>query len=248
LCASTIETTRILLNSASPKHPHGLANGSGALGRYLMDHPSIGVSGPLPLPAPAHPEPLGGAHGVCLPRFRNLDGERARFLRGYMIAGGAQRRHPAIPDLPTRFVFHASCEMLPRAENRVTLDPERRDAWGVPLARIECAYSANEAAALADARVSLHEMLESAGLRVEREDPVSTPGGWAHELGTARMGRSPATSVLNSFNQCWEVPNLFVTDGAAFTTSGCQNPTLTMQALTVRACTFAIRALRAGEL
>jgi choline dehydrogenase-like flavoprotein len=243
LCASTIESTRILLNSASARHPNGLGNSSGTLGHYLMDHPSIGVSGRLPS-ADAAIEPFGGAHSVCLPRFENLEHPRSEFIRGYSIWGGAQRRHPARPDSGARFLFHASCEMLPNHENRVTLDPDRKDAWGIPTVHIDCRYSENERAMLDHARNALHEMLEAADFQVERDDPVSTPGGWVHELGTARMGHDPRSSVLNGFNQAWDVPNLFVTDGASFPTSGSQNPTLTIAALTVRACAYAVESFR----
>lgn len=226
LCASTIESTRILLAS-------GLR--SPALGAFLMDHPSIGIVGRLP-PISGEPQPFGGPHSICVPRFRNLDGGP-----GYMIFGGAQRLHPALAEAPSRFILHASAEMPPRAANRITLD-ERCDAFGVPIARIDCAIGGEERALLADARVALRELAECAGFTVELESDVSTPGGWVHEVGSARMGRDPETSVLDPHCRAWEVPNLYVTDGAAFPTSGVQNPTLTMMALTVRACAHALMA------
>ncbi len=246
VCASTIESTRILLSSKGRLHPEGLANSSGALGHYLMDHPSIGVFGRLPAPAREH-EPLGGAHGICIPRFQNVGDERAAFARGYSIWGGAARVHPAIP-FADCFVLHASAEMLPRYECSVSLDPERVDAWGIPVPHIRCDYADNEHALLEDARERLLEMAGEVGWSVQHVDDPSTPGGWVHELGTARMGDDPRTSVLDPFNCAWDVRNLYVTDGAAFPASGCQNPTLTIAALSLRAAAHAAARLGRGEL
>jgi choline dehydrogenase-like flavoprotein len=231
LCASTIESTRILLCSE-------LGAASPALGHYLMDHPSLSVLGNVP-DADATNEPLGGPFGVYMPRFRNEG--------GYMIWGGIGRRHPAL-DRPACFVFHASGEMLSRYENGVTLDPDTRDAWGTPVARISCAFGEDERRLMTDARQALHELVSEAGLEVDSEDPVQTPGGWVHEVGSARMGNDPASSVLDAFNRVWQLPNVYVTDGASFPTSGCENPTLTMMALSLRAARDAVSRLGRGEL
>jgi choline dehydrogenase-like flavoprotein len=249
LCASTIESARILLLSASPRHPAGLANASGLVGCHLMDHPSLGFAGRVPaLDGEEVREPFGGPHGISIPCLPNDGARGGRFLRGWGAYGGAQRRHPAFPDERARFLLHASGEMLPRRENRVTLDAARTDGYGLPVAHIDCGYSDNERALLANAREMLREMLVAAGWEIEAEDAISTPGEWVHEVGTARMGRDPRSSVLNPFNQAWDVPNLFVTDGAAFVTSGWQNPGLTIMALTARACAHALGELKAGRL
>jgi len=140
--------------------------------------------------------------------------------------------------------------MLPREENRATLNPTLVDAWGIPSLHIECRWSDNELAIHRDMNVTAAELLDAA--RAKHIEPStsgpSTPGGTNHEMGTARMGRDPKTSVLNGWNQSWDVPNLFVTDGAAMTSSGCQNPSLTYMALTARACHYAVEQLKRREL
>jgi choline dehydrogenase-like flavoprotein len=140
-------------------------------------------------------------------------------------------------------------ECLPRHENYVELDPELEDAWGIPVLRINCGWSDNERAMMRDAAERAAEMLEVAGgIEVEMSSEITAPGLTIHEMGTARMGRDPDTSVLNGFNQAWDVRNLFVVDGAAMTSSACQNPSLTYMALTARACDYAVRATKNGEL
>ncbi len=241
LCASTIESTRLLLNSATHHHPSGLANSSGVLGRYLADHTfGVGIDGRVPLPAGGN----GGtpaAHGAAIPAFRNVTEHDVDFLRGYGVR--------LLVDTSGRFWMRAFGEVLPRFESRVELEPDRPDRWGVPTVRIDCAYGDNEQLMAADQVACLSEMAEAAGFEVEavHPDPAS-PGSSAHELGTARMGRDSRNSVLNSFNQAWDVENLFVTDGASFTSAGHQNPTLTMMALTSRACDYAVARLRRREL
>jgi choline dehydrogenase-like flavoprotein len=141
-------------------------------------------------------------------------------------------------------------EMLPREENRVTLHPTLVDAWGIPTLHSACRWSANEMAIHRDMGVAAAEMLEAAGatnIRLDARGP-STPGNANHEMGTARMGRDPETSVLNGWNQAWDVPNLFITDAACTTSSGNQNPSLTYTALTARACHHAVEELRRGAL
>jgi choline dehydrogenase-like flavoprotein len=129
--------------------------------------------------------------------------------------------------------------MLPRKENRVTIDPNKVDAWGIPVLRVECTHGDNERAMAKDALETIHEMVAAAGFRTLYASSTPAPPGFCiHEVGTARMGSDPKTSVLNKWNQSWEVKNVFVTDGACFVSQGCQNPTLTMMAITARACDY----------
>ena len=259
LCASALESARILLNS-------GLANSSDQLGRNIMDHIKWGgargefdgwtdrkVIGNRP-------------NGIYVPRFRNVTARHPDFIRGYGFQGEAGRagwegalRTPGIgPGFKARLSqrgpwtmsFGGFGEMLPREENRAILHPTLVDAWGIPTLHIECRWSDNELAIHRDMTVAAAELLEAAGARniqPSRSGP-STPGGTNHEMGTARMGRDPRTSVLNAWNQTWDVPNVFVTDGAAMTSSACQNPSLTYMALTARACHYAVEQLRRGAL
>ena len=240
LCASTIESTRLLLNSATPDHPDGLANSSGVLGRYLTDHTfGVGIDGVAPL---RDRSPGGTSHGAAIPAFRNVTENDVDFLRSY----GA--RLLVSPDTG-RFWMRAFGEVLPCFENRITLDHSKSDRWGVPTVHIDCAYGENERLMAADQIACLREMAEAAGFEIDGVHPTpAPPGSSSHELGTARMGRDPASSVLNPYNQAWDVENLFVTDGASFTSAGHQNPTLTMMALTARACDYAVARLRRGEL
>ena len=269
LCASTIESTRLLLNSATRQHPAGLGNSSGVLGHYLMDHfYQIFVSGYAPQTAGyAYNYDDGRANGIYIPRFRNLKDKQAGFVRGYGIQGTAARGMlPATirtltgfgPEFkqqvregraPAPFRLSAFGEMLARKENRVTINKDVKDAWGIPAAHIECAHSDNEHAMAKDAIEQLEEMAHEAGFEVVAKNArLANPGLCIHELGTARMGQDPKTSVLNRFNQSWEVKNLFVTDGACFVSTGCQNPTLTMMAITARACDYIVDQYKKGNL
>lgn len=269
LCASTIESTRLLLNSATRQHPAGLGNSSGVLGQYLMDH-AFGVSVGGLIPAVAnYPYNYddGRANGIYIPKFRNVNERHPKFIRGYGIQGGAQRgmlptNVRSLPGFgaefkkmvretkdPAPFGMGAWGEMLPRKENRVTIDKDVKDAWGIPAVHIECAHSDNEKAMMADALESLKEMAHVAGFETTYANPFpAVPGLCIHETGTARMGDDPKTSVLNEFNQSWDVKNVFVTDGACFVSQGCQNPTLTMMALTARACDYIVDQHRKGNL
>lgn len=241
LCASTIESTRLLLNSATRHHPRGLANSSGVVGRYLADHTfGVGIDGRAPLPVGSDTG-AAATHGAAIPAFRNVTEHDVDFLRGYGVR--------VLVDGSGRFWMRAFGEVLSRFDNRIELDASRPDRWGVPTVRIDCAYGENERLMAADQVACLSEMAEAAGFEIETVHPdAAPPGSSAHELGTARMGRDPRSSVLNSFNQAWDVENLFVTDGASFTSAGHQNPTLTMMALTSRACDYAIARLRRREL
>ena len=240
VCASTLETTRILLNSASPQHPDGLGNSSGSLGCNLMDHCAVFVTGSAPGDgAKAWNDGSGGPKNIMVPRFHNLENKASGpFLRGYGIFGGIGR-DPS----PTRkggggkevaLGLVAYGEMLPRPENRAVLDRECMDAWRIPTLSIDCAYSSNEHAMIDHMLASLQEMVAAIGGRIEGQHRFA-PGGFVHETGTARMGSNPRTSVLNSFGQCWDADNVYVMDGAAWPSGAWQNPTFTMMALAGRA-------------
>jgi len=266
LCASTLATAQILLNSTSPRFPTGLANSSGELGHNLMDHISkAGARGIVP---GLEDKYVYGRRptGTYIPRFRNLGGKgTVGFVRGYGIQAGAGRqgwsRGADMPGLgvalkqllrepgPWVMTMQGYGECLPRHENYVDLDPARTDQWGIPLLRVHCSWSENERAIREDVKTQSAEMLEAAGCtNVETYDDDGPPGFSVHEMGTARMGRDPKTSVLNGHNQAHDVPNLFVTDGACMASSSCVNPSLTYMALTARAADYAVGELKRHNL
>jgi choline dehydrogenase-like flavoprotein len=238
LCASALESTRILLLSRSAQNPEGLGAASGALGRFLMDHVLLSAEGVGPrLPAGPMPE-----EGQCiyLSRFDVRESSTICAGRGF---GVQLYRSPGIANT-SHFIAVSQGEMLPRSENRVTLDATRRDAWGIPILRIECSRSGAELARAADQNRALRELAEVASVKLLRIDEAPAPPGSAvHECGTARMGGDPATSVLDPDNQCWDARGLYVTDAASFPSQGTQNPTLTILALTARACSHATNML-----
>ena len=236
LCASTIESARILLNSHSAAHPGGVGSSSGALGRYLMDHPAVTLLGTVPAHATHRDaERAGGPHGFYVPRFRNTPGGSASgFLRGYQMWGHAGRNSDTDE---ARFMLAVCGEMLPDPDNRVTLHSTAVDHWGIPIPVIRFAHGDNEIAMMRDAVEQAEAMCRAAGFEVETIDEhYRSIGTYAHEVGTARMGTNPADSVLDPWNRVWDAPNVLVTDGACWPTSAHQNPTLTMMALTHRAC------------
>lgn len=266
VCASTIETLRILLHSTSSRHPRGIGNSSGRLGHYLTDHLMVFEAGPLaPLETMTANDPydFGSQSGIYVPSFRNAGALREKdFIRGYALLGSVGRIEPG-------WFFMAIGEMLPRYENFVELHPSRRDAWGIPVARISCAHSDNDKAMIRDMHASLRALASDCGLdtgHLERENLVSrivyklaaslvytpegalVPGSAIHETGGAAMGDDPETSVLNRFNQCWDAKNVFVTDTASFTTAPFQNPGLTIMALSARAAHHIADELAAGRL
>ena len=270
VCASTIESARLLLNSATDQHPHGLGNNSsGVLGCYLMDHTyGVSIGGLVPAAAKfPYNYDDGRNNGVYIPKFRNISEKHPKFIRGYGIQAASQKgmlpthlhRIPGFgsefkkmvretPDAPN-FWMGAFGEMLPRKENRVTINKDLKDAWGIPVAHIECTHSDNEREMVKDALEMMKEMVTAAGWEIAWANPsLAPPGLCIHEVGTARMGNDPKTSVLNKFNQSWDVKNLFVTDGSCFVAMGCQNPTLTMMALTVRACDYLVDEYKKGNL
>jgi choline dehydrogenase-like flavoprotein len=243
LCASTLESTRLLLLSRSARSQNGLGAASGALGRYLMDHVRVSASGwgpPLPQTAAAAPERCQ----LYLPRFD------ARALpapppgRGF---GVQVRRLPADRER-SYLAVDSFAEMLPRPDNQVTLHPAKQDAWGIPVLHIDCAHSDDELSRARDQVVALRELMAIAGMTPNAIDEMASPPGIAiHEAGTARMGNDPANSVLDPHNQCWDANGLYVTDAACFPSQGYQNPTLTILALTARACDHAVRTARSGR-
>jgi choline dehydrogenase-like flavoprotein len=265
LCASALESARILLNSRGPDAPNGLANSSDQVGRNVMDHIKWGGADGQ-FDEWADTRVVGSRpNGIYVPRFRNVTSPQQGFTRGYGFQGGASRpgwqarvsspgiglalKH-ALTDLgPWQMALNGFGEMLPNQQNRCTLDPSAVDIWGIPVLHIDCAWGPNELAIHKDMNLTAAEMLESAGAKNIRPSArISTPGNTNHEMGTARMGRDPRTSVLNRWNQAWDTPNLFVTDGACMTSSGNQNPTLTYMALTARACHYAVEEIRRGNL
>src|SRR5438067_1464136 len=253
LCAQALESTRILLNSSTREYPNGLANSSGALGHYLMDHVvGAGASGRLPefktLPNANEPE---RPNGIYVPRFRNTPSSKrhSRFIRGYGFQGGAEAGFnfsaegygaslkKAVKEGEYGISLGAFGESLARWDNYIEIDRDLKDAWGIPALRISMTHGDNEAALMEDAGATAAEMLEAAGAKdIRVQAGVEMPGMAIHELGTARMGNDPKKSVLNPYNQAHDVKNLFVMDGASFVSSACQNPTLSMMAITVRAC------------
>jgi choline dehydrogenase-like flavoprotein len=265
LCASALESARILLNSPSRSFPTGLANSSGELGRNLMDH-LMGGGARGTIPGMEDHETLGRRpNGIYVPRFRNVRTRHPDFVRGYGFQGGAGRpgwtrgtdetgfgeafKHRLRTPGPWRFTFYGFGECLPRPENYVELDPQKKDRWGIPALRIYAAWSDNERTMLEDMSVTAAEMLDAAGAKeIEPFVEHNAPGLAIHEMGTARMGRDPRTSVLNAYCQTHDVKNLFVTDGACMTSSGCQNPSITYMALTARAARYAVERMKRGEV
>ncbi len=263
LCASTIESVRLLLNSSSSG---GLANSSGTLGRYVMDHHyGSGASGVMP--GHLDKRTIGRRpNGIYVARFRNVSDASPDFLRGYGMQGGSGRagwnRGGSLPGYGAQFKdalidelgpwtinIGGWGEMLPAAENHIALDPTVKDAWGIPAARISVRWGENERAMQRDIVASAAESLEAAGAtNVRPYGRMQPPGHCIHEMGGARMGRSAATSVLNGWNQAWDIPNLFITDGACMTSSACQNPSITYMALTARAAARAVDLLNRREL
>ncbi|WP_241507204.1 GMC oxidoreductase [Aquimarina sediminis] len=266
-CASTIPTTSILLQSTSKRFPNGLGNDSGELGHNLMDHHfRVGASGTyngfkdVPYvnnrPASFH-----------IPRFRNLSDNRSqqKFLRGYSFQGAARRSdwRRAIQELSygeplkEKLTKQGSWqigitgfgECLPYHENKMVLDYSKKDSWGLPTVTFDCEFKENEKLMRKDMQEQAIKMLTKCGFTdVKGFDSFLVPGHAIHEMGTARMGRDPKTSVLNKYNQIHSVPNVYVTDGSCMTSSGNQNPSLTYMALTARAVNHAVEQLKKGKL
>ncbi|HVA00459.1 MAG TPA: GMC family oxidoreductase [Terriglobia bacterium] len=265
LCAQASESVRILFNSANRQYPNGLANSSGILGRYLMDHiMGGGATGEFPqltgkpsLNGPNRPD------GIYVIRFRNAhQGPRSKeFLRGYGYQGGGGPKFnwkapgfgAAYKDAVRNPVVTLSLggfgECLARWENYVEIDPNVVDTYGIPVLKFHMKYGDNEFAMVKDMAESAGEMMEAAGARnIQIQHKPSTPGWAIHEVGIARMGDDPKGSVLNQFQQSHDIKNLFVMDGAGFTSTACQNPTLTIMALCVRSCDHLMGEMKRGNI
>lgn len=265
LNASTLNTTLILLNSKSDAFPNGLGNGSGQIGHNLMDMPygmgAIGTFEGFKDKFTFGSRPTG----IFVPRFRNIN-EKTKsphFLRGYTYQGGAGRGRISWADgvgtqlkekLSEAGAWSMSItawgEHLPYYDNKVTLDPVKKDKFGMPVLRIDCEFRENEKKLGEDAMNSAAEILEMGGLKnVKTYDRGKIPGSCIHETGTARMGKDPKTSVLNKWNQMHEVPNVFITDGSAMASSSCiPGPSITYMALTARAVDYAVSEMKKGNI
>ena len=265
LCASTIPTAQIMLNSRSEAFPNGIANRSDAVGRYLMDHVNgTGASGIYPGFETRYHRGRR-PNGFYIPRYRNVTEAAEGYTRGYGFQGGVTRenwrrgawqagvgaeykaglRAPG----PWRINLYGFGEMLPRPDNRVTLHPTRTDKWGVPLVHIDCSVGDDERRMVAQVNADAKEMLELAGCSdIRASTRHGDLGLGIHEMGTAHMGKDPASSVLNRYNQAHDVPNLFVTDGACMASGGCQNPSLTYMAMSARAAHHAAEFLKEGRI
>jgi choline dehydrogenase-like flavoprotein len=267
LAAQALESVRVLFNSANASYSKGLANSSGVLGHYLMDHTWVagGATGEFPgldgrpsLDNPIRP------NGIYVIRFRNtLKGPRWKnFLRGYGFQGGAatsfnwkapgfgEAYKKALLEPVNTLALGGFGECLARWDNFVELDPAVKDIYGIPVLRIHMTWSDNEHAMIDDMAVTAAQMLEAAGARNITPFVAHdrAPGLGIHEVGVARMGNDPKTSVLNQFQQTHDIRNLFVMDGAGFTSSACQNPTLTMMALAVRSCDYLLDEMKRGNI
>jgi len=266
LCASALNTAWIMLNSTSQRFPNGFGNGSDQVGRNVMDH-HLGVGAGAAVDGFDDMYYSGRRpNGIYVPRFRNLGDEKTRrkdYLRGFGYQGGAgrygwdreaggfgaQRKAALSQPGPWAFRLGGFGEILPYADNRVTLNRDAKDKHGLPTLTMNVSIRENEKAMRKDMVAAAVEMLEAAGFKnVQGIDGDYGPGLGIHEMGTARMGRDPKTSVLNAHNQVWECKNVFVTDGAAMTSASCVNPSLTYMALTARACDYAVQAKKKGDL
>ncbi|WP_374532709.1 GMC oxidoreductase [Phenylobacterium sp.] len=268
LCASALNTAWIMLNSTSSRFPNGFGNGSDQLGRNVMDHHfRVGARAVVDEFSDKY---YSGRrpNGIYVPRFRNLgDAATARkdYIRGFGYQGGggrpgwdrdltgegfgAERKAALSQPGPWVMQLGAFGEILPYADNRVTLDHDHKDKYGLPTLSAKVTIRENEKAMRKDMMAAAVEMLEAAGFKnVQAADLGYSPGLGIHEMGTARMGRDPKTSVLNAHNQVHECRNVYVTDGAAMTSASCVNPSLTYMALTARAVDHAVQAKKKGDL
>jgi choline dehydrogenase-like flavoprotein len=264
LCAQALESARILLNSA----PGGLANSSGVLGHYLMDHTWVagGASGEFP-DAPAPKPSLGAArrpNGLYTIRMKNtIGGSREKdYVRGFGFQGGGSTNFrmnapgygaafkQGVLDPLTSVRLVGFGEVLARYDNFVEIDPKIVDKFGIPVLRIQMTWGENERKMIPDMAVTATRMLEAAGAKNIRPFTVldRVPGFGIHEMGTARMGSDPKKSVLNQFLQAHDIDNLFVMDASSFVSGGCQNPTLTIMALAVRGCDHLMQEMKRGSI
>lgn len=263
--ASALNSAWILMNSATDIWPDGLGSSSGELGHNVMDHHlGVGASGVV---EGYEDKYIFGRrpNGVYIPRYRNIGTDKRDYLRGFGYQGGASRQgwSREIAELNIGGAFKDAIsepgswtmgmggfgEMIPIHENKITLDKTKKDKWGLNVLAIDVELRENEKKMRIDMQNDAKEMLEAAGVKnVKSWDGDGTPGRGIHEMGTARMGRDPKTSVLNANNQVWDAKNVFVTDGACMTSASSVNPSLTYMALTARAADFAVNELKKGNL
>ena len=265
LCASAFNSTWIMMNSATSIWPEGLGSSSGELGHNVMDHHfRLGASGKT---AAFNDRYQYGRRptGIYIPRFRNIYDDKRDYVRGFGYQGGAGRGRGvdvaeftigqslkealSVPSDHWGMGVMGFGEMLPYHENKISLDKSKKDKWGLPVLNMDVEIKENEKKMRLDMMNDAKEMLESAGLEeVQTYDYGYEVGMGIHEMGTARMGRDPKTSVLNGNNQVWDCKNVFVTDGACMTSASCVNPSLTYMAMTARAADFAVAELKKGNL
>lgn len=265
VCASALNSTWVLMNSATDVWEGGLGSSSGELGHNVMDHHfRAGASGTV---EGFEDKYLYGRRptGIYIPRFRNIYDDKRDYIRGFGYQGGAGRgRGVEIAEMTVGADLKEALsvasdnwnmgitgfgEMLPYHENKIYLDKEKKDKWGLPVLAFDVEIKENEKKMRIDMMNDAKEMLEAAGVKdVKTYDHGYAPGMGIHEMGTARMGRDPKTSVLNGNNQVWDAKNVFVTDGACMTSASCVNPSLTYMALTARAAHFAVEELKKGNL
>ena len=258
LNASTVATAFILLNSVSSRFPNGLGNGSDQVGRNLMDH----FKG---LVLSAEVEGFEDMYyygrrptNIYIPRWKNITEKTAGFIRGYHYGGAAFRiaeqgdasigaglKEALTEPGPWHMRLYAFGECLPYQDNRITLNHDKKDPWGRSMIAIDCEFKENEKNMFEDIISTGQEMLEAGGFKnITSRSKLSFPGNANHEMGIARMGNDPKTSVLNKYNQMHEVPNVFISDGSCMTSSSCLNPSLTYMALTARACDYAVKEMK----
>jgi choline dehydrogenase-like flavoprotein len=266
LCASTIESTRLLLLSKSASHPNGLGNSTGMLGRYVMDH-HYGSGAGGRMPGFEDFKTFGSRpNGIYIARFRNVKTEHKDYLRGFGMQGGSGRngwsrggnaqgygatfKQSLIEDpAPWRLSASGWGETLPHADNRITLDETVKDKWGIPAAHLDVRWRENERAMDKDMQTAMAEMLDAAGaVDIGTYGSNNPPGHCIHEMGGARMSKTPEEGVVNSSNQVWDAKNVFVTDGACMASCACQNPSITYMAITARAASLAVAQLNRREL
>ena len=265
LCASSFNSTWVLMNTATDIWPDGLGSSSGELGHNVMDHHfRLGANAKVDGYADKY---IYGRRptGIYIPRFRNINDDKRDYLRGFGYQGGANRGRGidvaeftigaelkdalCEPGDHWNMGITAFGEMLPYHENKISLNRDKKDKWGLPVLNFDVEIKENEKKMRIDMMNDAKEMLEAAGLKnVNTYDGGYAPGMGIHEMGTARMGRDPKTSVLNGNNQVWDALNVFVTDGACMTSASCVNPSLTYMALTARAADFAVKELKKGNL
>ena len=263
--ASTLWSTYLLLKSKSDRFPNGLGNDSGVLGKYLMDHHfRVGASGSMPGFEDKYY--YGNRpNGIYVIRYQNIGDDKRKYLRGFGYQGGGSRRNwwrgvkelAVGKELKNQLIEPGQWQMgmggfgetLPYEDNYVTLDETNKDKWGQPTLKINCEFRENEKEMRKDMMNDAAEMLEAAGAKdINATDWGSTPGQAIHEAGTVRMGKDPKQSVLNGWGQMHNVKNVFVTDASCMPSIGCQNPTLTIMAITARAADYAVKEMKKQNL